>query len=455
MYIILYMSGLVEDKDYLKYLKYKMKYQKLKAEIEGGAPLFFSKFPFISTSKPQSVINSSDKIIKDIIDEIEKNRKIYDKYIKKIGELLSKKKAEKREAKINYLISKGKDLLVKPIDDLTKDAGLNSDYLKHNEYTAKKTKLESDLELVKTQLAELNFDATLNTKAGNILSSFGGRISSSEFPDEPIITGTKIVDEAELGSTFDKIKLDTENCFRLFNKLKSPNVQLKCPPVPQLSSHLKLLAGIKQAKNITSSDLLRLNIDNDTIKELIKKRLEIYNSRLSTIVSPYRYIAEQIIAKINKEKEEEAEEKEINRAVRANEEEISKKKAEIKATQKPIAEAKAREKAKRKAELKAKKKAGTKSPKLEVALSEIETSKASSEEAPDASSEAVVSEIGLDAESDAETGIEAQIDAKDISIPNNSIKKSAQQLVEESRRKWEEQQLKEQQLKEQQLKEQI
>ena len=48
------MSELVQDKDYLKYLKYKMKYTKLKKEMEGGGK-YLPSLPSIFSTKAKLI----------------------------------------------------------------------------------------------------------------------------------------------------------------------------------------------------------------------------------------------------------------------------------------------------------------------------------------------------------------------------------------------------------------
>ena len=89
------MSELVQDKDYLKYLKYKMKYTKLKKEMEGGAgkylpSLSLPSLPSIFSTKAKLI--DTQKNIRGLIADIKTNKVIYERDEIEINKLLSIKK---------------------------------------------------------------------------------------------------------------------------------------------------------------------------------------------------------------------------------------------------------------------------------------------------------------------------------------------------------------------------
>jgi hypothetical protein len=254
--------------------------------------IFKSKKPKIETTK------DIQKYVRELIADIEKNSKIYTQNQQAMKALLSKKVAEKPKALKDYLVSKkGIDLVVKPIDDVPKDVGFNSAYLKHIEYTAKKESLEAQLKVVQKQLDTVDFDGKLETKAGEIVQNFKSKTTSVSFDEVPITTGTQIPDTESLKQAFETMTQEITDCKKWFEKLDtSGSIVINCPEVPDKEKHDKLLSDIKDATYITVSDMTGFGIDSEKIETLIKKRLEIFNSRLSlSRVNPHITIAEEVV----------------------------------------------------------------------------------------------------------------------------------------------------------------
>ena len=256
------MSELVHDKDYLKYLKYKMKYTKLKKEMEGGVGKYF---PSLSLPTADEKINETRRKhiagLQKYIDEIEEEIKKHEKTVEqmeetKIAKILSLKKL--REGEINaqkYKFSQEKDvkLLIQEIKKATK--ALEEIKIQIDTLTQKKSGIEKQ-----TEKSRQKYEEYTEKKAKEIHDKTKGSADKGITLSKPVIDFPLIEGKIKKGIKYN------EECSRDSSK--------GCKDISGWEEKLaKIKKSYKDAGEISRSDL-GYNEDTGKSIEDIKKKLQ-------------------------------------------------------------------------------------------------------------------------------------------------------------------------------------
>ena len=252
------MSELVQDKDYLKYLKYKMKYTKLKKEMEGGAGKYFPKFP-PKPSAEGKITESGRKYFAELqkyINEIEEEIKKHEKTVKQMEEtkkakILSLEKLYEGEINAQkYKFSQDKDvkLLIQEIKKATK--ALEEIKTQMDTLTRKKKEIEEQ-----TRKSRVKYEGFTEKKAKEIHDKIQKSV------DTPLPTP-----EIDFSSIEKKIKQGieyNEQCRKLYDR--------DCKDISGLEEKLKRIKESYESEGKISKS--ELKYDKDT-KEGIQKKLQ-------------------------------------------------------------------------------------------------------------------------------------------------------------------------------------
>jgi len=254
------MSELVQDKDYLKYLKYKMKYTKLKKEMEGGAGKYFPKFPPKLTADEKITesgrkhLAELQKYINEINEEIEKHKKTVKQMEEtKKAKILSLKKLHEGEINAQkYKFSQNKDvkLLIQEIKKATK--ALEEINTQIATLTRKKREIEEQ-----TEKSRSRYEIRVKEEAGKIYD----KIQRSA--DKVIPLPKPKIDFPSIGNKIKQGIKYNERCRKLSGA--------DCKDISGLEEELKKIEeSYEREGKISKSEL---KYDEDT-KEGIQKKLQ-------------------------------------------------------------------------------------------------------------------------------------------------------------------------------------
>ena len=252
------MSELVQDKDYLKYLKYKMKYTKLKKEMEGGAGKYFPTFPPKLTADEKITESGRkyfaelQKYINEIEEEIEKHKKTVKQMEEtKIAKILSLKKLHDGEINAQkYKFSQDKDvkLLIQEIKKATK--ALEEIKTQMDTLTRKKKEIEEQ-----TRKSRVKYEGFTEKKAKEIHDKIQKSVDTPLH--KPEIDFSSIEKKIKQGIEYN------EQCRKLYGR--------DCKDISGLEEELgKIKESYEREGKISTSEL---KYDEDT-KEGIQKKLQ-------------------------------------------------------------------------------------------------------------------------------------------------------------------------------------